>query len=260
MHLFTWNVGKRIAMAPHALKYLERIAERDHVIATLQEWPWQFPDLEGYPLKLVPTVGKALILYSSGLELRDHSLDDSGRATVARFRLNAGNEITCVGLHWHSRNGLGGLDDHYERGGAMALFRHHLENRLGQDTPAVIMGDFNANSHDQEMASPYCLFAQSKRDRSRPSMESIMGQDKRPWRLVEPEIPAHVGTYYWPTREKWIVLDHVVLTPSLAPGFLEAEVLTEIEGHRFLTPDKQVPRGAEHASDHLPVVCKIHYQ
>jgi hypothetical protein len=33
-----------------------------------------------------------------------------------------------------------------------------------------------------------------------------------------------------------------------------------MEGNEFLTEEKQVPRGRMLASDHLPVVCRIHYQ
>lgn len=198
MHLFTWNVRSRVEMAPYVFAYLERIARSDHVVATLQEWPCGLPDLGDYRLRFVPISGKAVVLYSSDLQLGDHAIDSSGRATVARFRLPAGNEITCVGLHWHSRDSRSEIVDPYERGGAMALFRHHLEDHLGKDIPAVIMGDFNcsAHEHEREMCSPYCLFALSARHRRTPSMETVMGREKRAWLLVEPEVPRHVGTFF----------------------------------------------------------------
>ncbi|WP_437640759.1 hypothetical protein [Sorangium sp. So ce854] len=130
MHLFTWNVDERIEMASRALVYLERIAATDYVIASLQEWPWTFPDLTGYRLDVVRSGGKALILYSRDLILREHGPDASGRATIARFRLPSGSEFTAVGVHWHSRDGHSEVVDPYERGGAIALFRHHLEGRI----------------------------------------------------------------------------------------------------------------------------------
>ncbi len=207
----------------------------------------------------MPTSGKALLLYSSGLELLGHSLDSSERATVARFDLPDGNEINAVGLHWHSRDSRSGIEDAYERGGAMALFRHHLDNRLGKDIPAVIMGDFNCKEHEQEMSSPSCLFARSKKDRGAPRGK-IMGQEKRAWVLVEPDVPKHVGTYFWKHTQAWSNLDHVVLTPDLARGIAGASVLLSLEGHDFLTAGKQVPRSPNLALDHLPVVCQIHYQ
>lgn len=260
MQLFTWNMDKRDSMAARVLKHLDRLAQKDHVIATLQEWPQSLLGLSGHSLHVVPTTGRALILYSNQLRLCAHSPDDSERATIARFALPGGNEITCVGLHWHSRDSRGGIEDAYERGGAIALFRHHLEARLAAGVPAVIMGDFNASHHEQEMGSPYCLFALSKGRRSTPAMETMMGRPKLPWLVVEPAMPAGIGTYYWPRKEMWTVLDHVVLTPDLARAQPRAEVVTGMEGESFLTSIKRVPRGPQHASDHLPVRCEIHYQ
>lgn len=260
MHLFTWNVDKRPAMAPYAFTYLERLAARDSVIATLQEWPWAFPDLQGRGLEVVRVGDHAVLLYSRDLVLGDHGPDASGRATIARFRVRSGAEITAVGLHWHSRDSQSGVGDPCERGGAMALFRHHLEGRLR--TPAVVMGDFNASpeQHEREMCSKYCLFALTKRHRLTSGMETVMGQDKRAWVLVEPAKPANASTYFWAHTQGWSDLDHVILTPDLASRLEGAEVLTHMEGHEFLTEEKQVPRGRALASDHLPVVCRIHYQ
>jgi len=78
--------------------------------------------------------------------------------------------------------------------------------------------------------------------------------------LVEPESPRHVGTFFWEHTQAWSVLDHVVITPDLAGRLVRAEVPIEMGGHDFLTADKQVPRNPGLASDHLPVVCEIHYQ
>jgi endonuclease/exonuclease/phosphatase family metal-dependent hydrolase len=144
----------------------------------------------------------------------------------------------------------------------MALFRHLLEGRLGQTTPAIIMGDFNcsAEDHKQELCSPYCLFAVSKRHRTPPRLETVMGQSKRAWRLVEPSCPSHVGTYYWQHTEAWSTIDHIVLTPDLYGLLGKAEVLTRLEGHSFLTEGKQVPRSSQFSSDHLPVVCTVDYR
>lgn len=142
----------------------------------------------------------------------------------------------------------------------MALFRHHLGARLS--TPAVIMGDFNSSpeEYEREMCSKYCLFALSKRHRLISTMENVMGQDKPSWVLVEPRKPADAGTFFWNHTQAWSDLDHVILTPDLENRLLSAEVLTSMEGHEFLTEGKRVPRGAALASDHLPVVCRIHYQ
>jgi exonuclease III len=162
-------------------------------------------------------------------------------------------------MHWHSRESRSEVVDHYERGGAMALFRHYLEERLGKDMPAVIMGDFNTSPHDRDMTSPYCLFALPNMNRSRRGSERVMGREKRPWHLTDPKKPSNVGTYYYGKDGMWHVFDHVVLTPELKPAFVGAKVLTELEQNKFLTKKKQIPRGEKFASDHLPVVCEIHY-
>lgn len=122
MHLFTWNVGQRINMASRALVYLERLAAADYVIASLQEWPWEFPDLTGCRLDVVRSGGKAHILYSRDLVLGEHGPDASGRATIARFRLPSGSEFTAVGVHWHGRDSRSEIVDPYERGGPSPYF------------------------------------------------------------------------------------------------------------------------------------------
>jgi endonuclease/exonuclease/phosphatase family metal-dependent hydrolase len=247
-------------MAKRALAYLERIAKSDSLIATFQEWPWT-PNLQGTSLDIVPGGEKTVVVYSSEhLTLLSHGLDDSGRAMIAKFKVPSGAEITAVGLHWHGRDARSEVANPYERGGAMALFRHHLQRRI--ETPAVIMGDFNASpsEHEREMCGRYCLFALTRRHRLRPGMETVMGVDKRAWILVEPTKPANAGTYFWAHAQAWTDLDHVVLTPELKDRLVGAEVLATMEGHSFLTEPKQVPRGEGLASDHLPVVCRIHYQ
>jgi endonuclease/exonuclease/phosphatase family metal-dependent hydrolase len=258
MHLFTWNVRENIKMAPYVFAYLERISKSDLVIATLQEWPGGTPSFGNYRLKFVPLPGTTVLLYSSDLQLLDCAVDVSGRATIARFRLPSGSEITCVGIHWYSKDSKGGIVDACERGGAMTLFRHYLDVEL--KTPAILMGDFNSNAYDGDMKSRYCLFAQTALGRVAPAMEVVMGEEKRAWTLVDPERPAHIGTYFWNTTNEWVFLDHIVLTPELANRPHRAKVLTEMEGHSFLTDSKQVPRAESQASDHLPVVCEIHYQ
>jgi hypothetical protein len=51
MHLFTWNIDKRLAMTRYAVTHLERVAERDFVVAALQEWPWRpLPEMNNHPL------------------------------------------------------------------------------------------------------------------------------------------------------------------------------------------------------------------
>jgi hypothetical protein len=110
------------------------------------------------------------------------------------------------------------------------------------------------------MCSKYCLFAITKHHRLTDGMETVMGQAKRAWVLVEPSKPANAGTFFWSHTQGWSDLDHVVLTPDLESHLVDAEVLTSMEGHELLTEDKQVPRGKKLASDHLPLVCRIHYQ
>lgn len=261
MHLFTWNIKRKWPMVPRALAYLERIAKSDRVIAVFQEWPKtspkKLPDLGTTSLKYVPIFGKTAVVHSPDLELINCGIDDTKRATIALFRLPNGIELTCVGLHWHSQHSDHGISNACERGGAMALFRHYLEGRLKTNVPAVLMGDFNCDEHEPEMHSPYCLFAVSEKDLPTASSETKAGGHKRPWILVKPQGPA-LGTFVY--RARWRVLDHFVLTPELKKGLIGAQVLTTLEGRSLLTRKKKTPRGGELGSDHLPVLCQIHYQ
>jgi endonuclease/exonuclease/phosphatase family metal-dependent hydrolase len=261
MHLFTWNLCKSDAMLRHALVHLEKLARSDMVVAAFQEWPSNVPIRGGHGLKAVPTQGKVVLLYSTDLRLLHHQLDKSERATIARFELPRGNELTCVGLHWYARN-TPGLEAPEDRGGALALFRHHLDLALA-DSPSVIMGDFNCSPdhHEREMCSPYCLFARTPIHRQTQAMETVFGTTKKPWTLVTPEVPARGGTYFYPGEQRWSALDHFALTHHLAGTWSRARVLTALEGNDFLTPEKQVPKANRRSSsDHLPVICELHYQ
>lgn len=268
MHLFTWNVGKCETLTHLAFLYLSRLAEQDSVIATMQEWPWSVDKetLGELGLAAVPGSAKSVILYSTDLKLVSYESDASGRATIAQFSMPSGNVINCIGLHWHSRHSHSEVVEPYERGGAMALFRHYLEERLEKGIPAVMMGDFNTTPTDGDMASPYCLFALSSRHKTSGSKkEVVMGKEKRPWCLLESKISRGIGTFYHKKNNVWLLFDHVVLSPELAQNFSngksvpEVQVLTEIDGNNFLTKH-EVPRTQKYSSDHLPVLCILHYQ
>lgn len=268
MHLFTWNIGKRERLTHIAFLYLSRLADKDSVIATLQEWPGETSeeDLKELGLAAVPGAAKTVMFYSRDMKLQKSQADASGRAKIAQFEMASGKQIACIGLHWHSRHSHSEVVEPYERGGAMALFRHHLEERLDPGVPAVIMGDFNTTSHDGDMTSPYCLFALSPQNRVRPSMQMVMGRQKRPWCLLKSKMPQTIGSYYHKKNETWSVYDHIVLSPELAQTVLdgtilaESEVLTEMEENEFLVRKNNVPRTPKYASDHLPILCRIHYQ
>jgi endonuclease/exonuclease/phosphatase family metal-dependent hydrolase len=261
MHLFTWNIDKRLAMTRYAVTHLERVAERDFVVAALQEWPWRpLPEMNNHPLRFVPTAEKVVVAHSASIDLLDSFTDDSGRATAALLRLPAGNELIFVGVHWFSMDSRSGISDLCARGGAMALFRHHLEKKLEEkkwDLSAltVIMGDFNVTPHVGEMTSEYCLFA-LKWPRGRD--DQVLGHAKRAWKFVEPTMPPGIhGTFCW--KGDWSVLDHVVLTQDLERHAPRAEVFARICGHDLVTPSNNT-RGESQGSDHLPVACTIHYQ
>ncbi len=281
MHLLTWNIRERPAMAKLAATYLAREAKGDYVIAVLQEWTTdcqQVANLDSLNSELRWVVnGTKILIYSKALDVRDSCSHDSGRAILARFRLPSGHELNCVGMHWHSMHNHSDIEnDQYTRGGAMALFRHYLEEqlsdmerKLGNSAPSVIMGDFNTTTSDRDMTSPCCLFALPPGHRSTPRMEKETGRLKVPWRVVDVAHSPNLGTYFY--HERWKHYDHIALTGDLARDALKssppwkAEVLFEMEGNEFLAPpcdDTSVrrPRGDKYASDHMPVRLIIHYQ
>jgi endonuclease/exonuclease/phosphatase family metal-dependent hydrolase len=261
MHLFTWNIDNRPAITRLALTHLERLAERDFVVAALQEWPWRpLPAMGAHALRFVPDAEKVVLAHSASLHLLDSFTDDTGRATAARLRLPDGAEMIVVGVHWFNMDSRSGISDPYGRGGAIALFRHHLEKKLEEkdwdlNVLTIVMGDFNMTPHAGEMTSEYCLFAK-KRPEGR--IDQVLGHPKRAWKLVEPKMPLSIdGTFYW--KGDWRPLDHVVLSQDLQRHAPQAEVLTRICGQGLLTPSNR-PRGETLGSPHLPVVCTIHYQ
>ncbi len=267
MHLFTWNVqgDKYNTLEPLALKHLDGIAKNDNVIAVFQECNWSFSSVKNTLLEVVPSIGKKdlRIVYSRKLKLIDYHPDRSERALITRFEVPSGGELRCVGVHWHSR-GREGMEDGFERGGAMALFRHYLDAELGAQGPAIIMGDFNADPfvHEREMCSPYCLFVKTRNYRGHPSKgKNVMGQHKLPWCLVESNGPLVPGTYFYKNTQKWMMFDQVLLTRDLEPRLETSspKVHRALGTQKFLTKNDRT-RGRKFASDHLPFECKIHFQ
>lgn len=261
MYLFTWNLNKKDDYQPELCLHLERMSKQQSVLCALQEWPPSVPKgFVGSGLKFVTGSDHVVIVHSKDLNLVSSEFDKSGRAQIVEMETPTGARMKCVGVHWHSRDSRGGVEDAAERGALMALFRHHLDLQVSPSGPAssVLLGDLNCSPEQSEFASQYCLFGLSITGRTVPGMQTLMGQTKAPWYLIAPRIEPDLGTYFWKKSQRWHNLDHVLVSDALRTRVASCEVLCEIEGERLITNKKRTPKGA--APDHLPVACSLHFQ
>lgn len=260
MYLFSWNLHKRWSQLQLALLDLYKRSQRDHVIATLQEWPKSWGPAQkvvGDYMDVVSVLERVVVLHSKSLKLVTATQHPSERAVVARFQTNGGSELNFVALHWYSRVEPGGYAAAEERGALAALFRHSIDTQVGDATPAVVMGDFNAPWGAMELKSPWCLYAVDARYRPVPRHKAQWSGAKEPWHLVTLEQPGDVGTHFFQSREEWLDIDHVAVTHHLKNRIVKAQIVTEFEGQSLLTAPKRVPVGKH---DHLPIACELHFQ
>jgi exonuclease III len=270
VRLFTWNVKGREYIARIALSYLDALAKDDHVVAAFQEWPknpttitgLSGPDLElSNPSGIAE--GQVVMVHSRGIQCRSASFVAGGRALSCNYEIRStGTIFWAVGVHWYCRDSRLGIDDHFKRGGAAALFRVGLDRVLPPNVPFVIMGDFNIAPNTLEFTSEYCLFVSTRKARhSWPC--SVLGQQKTPWILVDPPADGPESYYYKKdkTRQSF---DHIVLSLDLQKSRASAQVMDAIDipGAAPLSLVTKIARypDAERASDHLPVLCTLHLQ
>jgi exodeoxyribonuclease-3 len=125
----------------------------------------------------------------------------------------------------------------------------HAQSLLDSGVPAILMGDYNVIPTDQDVYKPErwltdALFAPEARGKY---VELV----HRGWtdaiRELHPDERIYTFWHYWRNsfgRDAGIRIDHLLLSPSLAPRLKNAGV-------------DRTPRGWEKSSDHAPVWVEL---
>jgi len=125
----------------------------------------------------------------------------------------------------------------------------HAQSLLDSGVPAILMGDYNVIPTDQDVYKPErwltdALFAPEAREKYSELVH-------RGWtdaiRDLHPDERIYTFWHYWRNsfeRDAGIRIDHLLLSPSLAPRLKRAGV-------------DRTPRGWEKSSDHAPVWIEL---
>lgn len=164
--------------------------------------------------------------------------------------------------HWPSRRG-GSEVSEPKRVRAAEVLRNHLDSVAQHfvDFQAIIMGDLNDEPADKSVSEVLGAVAPGNKPSAAPQNPVLLNYAQT--------IPAGEGTYYYWRDKKWNVLDHMILTLSLAdstgsmvirPGSFQVIkpdwLLKEDQG--VMIPFSTFARDYQGGfSDHLPVVIEL---
>lgn len=252
MRIATWNVNSIRQREPHVLRWL---AARQPDLLFLQELKCEtavFPAAgfaaAGYRCEVVgqKAYNGVAVLARVPFEVTHRALPGlAADDAQARYIEVAAGGITLIGIYLPNGNSGGAEGFAYKLRWLEAL-RDRAAALLAEDVPLVIAGDFNVCPTDDDLAPGAlppddALVRPESRARFRALLWLGLTDAVRALHLAGP-----VWTFWdyqagaWP-RDSGLRIDHVLLSPTLA------ERLTEVVVDR-------AERGAEKASDHVPVM------
>ncbi len=253
IHLLSWNLGgnrKDPLLGKKALdigcRHLGRVlAGGEQFVAAFQECPESEELLRArlpsgvHVFRATPSrQGTHPQVLIASMPLLDR--DEWDRTLVAQ--VDCGGRRLVVGAY-HGRDKLSSRDP-TARGGAASELRWCLDAYCKlEDT--IVLGDFNAASHDTEVQHPWCF--------GFPSTAAGTTQSHRRERQVLRVVPPRGRTKSFRLREPrreplWLLIDFIVASESVAK-----RVRYE---HRTVLASEPLTngRGVPKISDHLPVV------
>ena len=107
------------------------------------------------------------------------------------FTTNHGRTLVAMGNHWPSRSG-GQLKSAAYRavaGETLAYWHERIREELGDETPIIVMGDFNDEPFDDSIRK----YALSWRSRNK----VLRASDPKFFNLMWPEMGRGIGSYYF---------------------------------------------------------------
>ena len=250
MKIATFNINNVNRRLPNLLRWL-RAAKPDAVAlqelkATDQEFPVAAIEKAGYGAVWQGQKtwnGVAILARKTEPVLIRSELPGDRKDMQARYIEAAVNGIVVASLYLPNGNPQPGPKFEYKLAWFKRL-RAHAADFIKQDVPVVLAGDYNVAPTDIDI---YPTRSWDKdaliQPKSRAAFRSLIAQG---WtdaiRTLHPE--QRIYTFWDYKRQRWerdagLRLDHLLLSPALAPRLVKAGV------------DKKV-RGAEGASDHAP--------
>lgn len=169
-------------------------------------------------------------------------------------------EILVAGVHLRSK--FGGLTASDQSDYAKPIVD---ELRLVEDQVrhcnTILLGDFNMNPYDHGMTSWAAMHGlMTTTLASKTGHEHQSRRFYNPmWGLFGDRSPGAAGSFYWknsaPHNPHWVIVDQVLVRPSLIPTLIDLEILSN-DGNHALTKKDGTP-DRSYLSDHLPVLARF---
>jgi exodeoxyribonuclease-3 len=255
MRIATYNVNGVNGRLPVLLRWLVDSRPDLVCLQELKAPPEKFPETPiralGYECLWHGQMrwnGVAILAREAKMEETHRGLPGDPEDLHSRYIEARVSGITLASLYLPNGNPAPGPKFEYKLKWLERLQRH-AASLLASGAPAILAGDFNVIPTDRDVYAPHrwvddALFRPEVRD----GYAQLIGQG---WtdalRTCHPDEPMYTFWKYFPryfARDEGLRIDHLLLSPSLAPRLRAAGV------HRDV-------RGWEKTSDHAPVWVEI---
>jgi hypothetical protein len=262
-----WNVGRAdrreivarlvVRHSVDVLMLVESTCPPNEMLATVQGAAPSF--------EVDISVAERIHVFTRFPQNRMRPLREHGRYSIRRLALDGKPEIVLAIAHLPSK--LHQSDDS-QIALAMVLAEHlrTVEAEVGHRR-TVLVGDLNMNPFEIGVVAANGLHAVMDRLTAERGSRDIHGVSypffyNPMWSLLGDASRGPPGTYFRPGSEYvaffWNMLDQLLVRPDLLASFKneELEILTS-DGQSSLVTLRQRP-DAENASDHLPLLFRLH--
>ena len=179
------------------------------------------------------------------------------------FTTNQGRTFVAMGNHWPSRSG-GRLESAAYRavaGETLAYWHERVREVLGDDTPIIVMGDFNDEPFDESVRR----YALSWRSRTK----VLRATDPKFYNLMWSEMGNGVGSYYFSNHpnmlDQFFVNENMLRATSLIRADEQSVRVSQFaamnSGGQYPTPIRfsghGSPANLNGFSDHYPIEMVI---
>lgn len=263
-----WNLKKRplqALIAAFAEQYKVDVLTLAECTITREVLLRELNTISSLRFSLAFSPSQRVIIYTRFPSTWLKPIKDVGGLSIRRLLHPLYSEILLVAAHLSSKLYRTSEEQTIEN----TWLRGHIEQAEHEVGHArtVILGDLNMNPFEPGMVAANAFHGIMDRRIVARQTRMVQGEERRffynpMWARLGDEPPGPPGTYYYNTSSQinyfWNIFDQVLIRPDLLSAFRneELEVVTQI-GSTSLLSANGLPNTAV-ASDHLPLMFKLH--
>ena len=190
---------------------------------------------------------------------------ESSRYTIRKINLPEKIEILLTAIHFVDKSNHS-IESQGEMAGEIIKEIDKIETELNIHSN-IIVGDFNMNPFESGIIKCNGFHATMSSEVAKTKSRTVQGKEYKyfynpMWSLYGDLIDNPVGTYYYKNAElvnyQWNIFDQVLVRPNLVDRFKKnsLKILTN-DGGNTLVNQKNIPKGGDSSSDHLPIIFTI---